>query len=1094
MRFRARRRVVGAILLAMVLLGPLWPTPGVRAGSPEPLSLRVQTPAFTLDEQGVQVAGYAWNDAPGAPRLPVYGAVMELPGEGNWSIAHESPASRILDRLVDVRSVAVVLAPEPGPRSTAMDGAEPDRFIETDRPDPAIYGVDAFYPASPVVTGEIQWQRGRRLLAVRVFPFQYNPVTRELRYHPDVRITVSVEPGVTAAAQKAPHTAATSARAMPSAAPRAAGVGALRIYTAERGMHRVAYADLVAAGAPVTEIDPASLQMSNRGNPVRIQVNDAGNGTFDDGDEVLFYAEPIESRYSAQNIYWLTYGPTPAPPEARMETRTAPTAAGDPLTAIWQTVRAEVNASYFGDYPIETDIDHWFDTALDTASADPASRSYNLTLDDALPSGVVQFRGLFYGGKDQADFDPDQSILVRLNGHDVQTFQWEGRTAHPASAGSEASYLDTAEGATNQVVLTASKSQFAAAVGDYWVYPDWIELQYPALADADGTDRIFIEGLPEAAGESAHVAVAGFTEPADAVRVYDVRNPGQPVQLGTVEAEGEAAPYTIHFWDAWTAGAPESSYYLTTAGALRTPAAIQLDAPSNWRDPHDADYIAIVHSSLRDLTDPLHPIDPIDPLLAWRASQGLRVVKVDVQDIYDEFSHGFVYPPAIRDFLKNAYETWNPGDEPPKPPHYVLLVGDGHYDFKGYSAEGRALPNLIPPYLIDIDPFIGETAADNRFVTFDGPDDILPEMALGRVPARTVADVTAVVDKVAAYEDPSDPDYAPDGAWQSRVTYVAGNNADAAGAFQDLSDAARLNLLPDQFDDRTLYWLKDYTDYALLRTATKEATGTSVMLQWFGHASRFAWFADNYDFFGIGSVANMTDTTQWPFTVDYSCWTGYFVNLYNRYQALGETMLNYPKRGSIATLAPSGKHLGAALLTLQQGITTAIFRDRIREVGDAVDAARLYFFTNSGGYNLDVIDTEILFGDPALRLRLPSQPPTPPSIDSVEIVAGGSYVSLAWPHELDSAAYELWRATSPYFTPDLDAGEGVLVDTVPAGFVSRGATLTVEDDGEPPTPPVTLIGDPETNYFWVLRSINGDGVSAPSQHVGEFDFSLTPGG
>ncbi len=1084
---------MAVILLVTVLVGPLWPSPGVSAGAPEPLSLRVQTPDFMLHEQGVLVAGYAWNDAPGAPRLPVYGTVIELPADGDWRIAHDSAGSRILDRRIEVQSVPVGQAPEPGPRSPGMDGAELDQFVEVDRPDPAIYGVDAFYPASPVVTGEIQWQRGRQFLAVRVFPFQYNPVTRELRYHPDVRITVSVDPSAQEATGAKPRAATVAAAsAVPDVAlsPSAAS-GALRISTSERGMHRVTYADLVAAAAPVAEIDPASLQMSNLGNLVGIQVNDAGNGTFDVGDEVLFYAEPIESRYSTQNIYWLTYGPTPAPPEARMGTRTVAMAAGDPLTTIWQTVRAEVNASYYSDYPIETDVDHWFDTALDTASIDPSSRSYGLTLDDALPSGTVQFRGLFYGGKDQTSFNPDQSILVRLNGHDVQTFQWEGRTAHLASAATEASYLDTGEGASNQIVLETSKSQFADAVGDYWVYPDWIEVQYPALADAGGTDRIFIEGLPGSAGESAHVAVAGFTEPAEAVLVYDVRDPGQPVQLGTVQSEGETAPYTIHFWDAWTKDAPEPIYYLSTAAALRTPAAIQFDSPSNWRDPHDADYIAIVHSSLKDLTDPLNPVDPIDPLLAWRASQGLRVAKVDVQDIYDEFSHGFVYPPAIRDFLKHAYDTWNPGEDE-EPPHYVLLVGDGHYDFNGFSAEGRALPNLIPPYLISADPFIGETAADNRFVTFDGPDDILPDMALGRIPARTVADVTAVVDKVAAYEDPSDPDYAPDGAWQSRVTYVAGNNADAAGAFHDLSDAARLNLLPDQFDDKTLYWLEDYTDYLLLRAATREATGTSVMLQWFGHASRFAWFADNYDFFGIGSVASMANTAQWPFTADYSCWTGYFVNLYNKYQALGEAMVVTPKRGSIATLAPSGKHLGTALLTLQQGITTAIFRDRIREVGDAVTAAKLYFFANSGGY-LDVIDTEILFGDPALRLRLPDLPPTAPAIESMGITADGIHVSLAWPHELDSAEYELWRATSPYFTPGLDAGEGVLVDTVPAGFVSRGATLTVEDDGEPPTPPVTLIGDPESNYFWVLRSVNGDGVSAPSKRVGEFDFSLKPG-
>lgn len=55
---------------------------------------------------------------------------------------------------------------------------------------------------------------------------------------------------------------------------------------------------------------------------------------------------------------------------------------------------------------------------------------------------------------------------------------------------------------------------------------------------------------------------------------------------------------------------------------------------------------------------------------------------------------------------------------------YVLLVGDGHYDFK--DAAGRHLPNLIPPYLLNIDPWLGETGADNRYVSLDGP---------GRLPA-----------------------------------------------------------------------------------------------------------------------------------------------------------------------------------------------------------------------------------------------------------------------------------------------------------------------------------------------------------------------
>ena len=68
------------------------------------------------------------------------------------------------------------------------------------------------------------------------------------------------------------------------------------------------------------------------------------------------------------------------------------------------------------------------------------------------------------------------------------------------------------------------------------------------------------------------------------------------------------------------------------------------------------------------------------------------------------------------------------------PPRYVLLVGDGHYDFK--NVTGTPQLNLIPPYLIPIDPWIGETAADNRYVSVDGTADFMPDMAIGRIPRR----------------------------------------------------------------------------------------------------------------------------------------------------------------------------------------------------------------------------------------------------------------------------------------------------------------------------------------------------------------------
>ena len=39
----------------------------------------------------------------------------------------------------------------------------------------------------------LQWQGGRRLLPLRVFPFQYNPIAGTLRYYADLRVTVRVQ-------------------------------------------------------------------------------------------------------------------------------------------------------------------------------------------------------------------------------------------------------------------------------------------------------------------------------------------------------------------------------------------------------------------------------------------------------------------------------------------------------------------------------------------------------------------------------------------------------------------------------------------------------------------------------------------------------------------------------------------------------------------------------------------------------------------------------------------------------------------------------------------------------------------------------------
>jgi hypothetical protein len=955
MRISASWRLVGlAISLAVVLCSGLVPAGLAAPAGGSMIELVVRTPSYRLTAAGLSVPEYATEDTPGLPQLPIYGTLVELPATGNWTVTYQARGSRILDQHVALPAVPVPQLSLAGPLSWTLrpQTALPDTVPVVDQPDPTAYRTNGFGPTALVTAGAVVWQNSQRLLPLRVYPFQYNPVAGQVRYHPEIRIQI----------QLSPAPAAAPAALAPAAAPQtlAAGSGTLRIRTAAAGMVRLTYADLEAQGVPLATTDSATFALTGLGQPVALQVQDPNaNHRLDPGELVIFYAEAPTSRYNLQNVYFFTYG---AAAGTRMILRTVtPTGAEPVRSTIIRTARIEKDSAYYSDYPLPTTADHFFDGPASVSTATPVSQlSYDLSLIDPLTTGALAFRGRFYGGKAVQTANPDQALQVSLNSHPLGAFTWDGRKGYDASAAGQASWLAASP---NTLTIQADLA-LLPTLTSYWDYVDWVELDYPAQATAHA-DQLAIPAL-DLTNTSVQVQTTGFST--DQVTVYDIREPRNPVVIGRTQASNTGAGYDLAFWDAWAATAPAPRYFLTTAAALAAPAAIELAPLPAWNTAANAyDYIAIVHRSLWDA---------VQPLLDHRAARGLRVAKVDVQDIYDLYSYGLLDPEAIRSFLTDAYHNWNGGGgapQPPAPPQYVLLVGDGHYDFKNVLGTGQL--NLIPPYLIAIDPYLGETAADNRYASVDGPTDYLPDLAIGRIPAQTAADVTAAVTKILAYEDPSQT---PDGLWQSRVTFVADGADDPSGNFHALSDIVRLNWLPADYTSRHIYWGLDYTAtyppnpwQPNMNDAIKAAFTDSLMVQWFGHASRFRWGSTQV--FGKLDVPAIPTSPQWPFSADYACWSGYFINLayFNGdYQSLAEALLLHPTQGSAAVLAPTGLHVGSALLTLNQGLVKAVFQDRIQPVGLAVNAAKAHYYANAGAWR-DIIDTTVLFGDPAMPLRLP---------------------------------------------------------------------------------------------------------------------------
>jgi YD repeat-containing protein len=106
------------------------------------------------------------------------------------------------------------------------------------------------------------------------------------------------------------------------------------------------------------------------------------------------------------------------------------------------------------------------------------------------------------------------------------------------------------------------------------------------------------------------------------------------------------------------------------------------------------------------------------------------------------------------------------------------------------------------------------------------------------------------------------------------------------------------------------------------------------------------------------------------------------------------------------------------------------------------------------------------------------------AVMNMTAVRQGGAVSLSWQHLGGGVLrYEVYRGTTPYFTPD-SPGSKKLPDVPPPTLGSHVECSDLE-----------AFNLPLTNYFYFIRAVGISGQPlAGSKRTGTFHFALTPGG
>ncbi|MGA9772807.1 MAG: C25 family cysteine peptidase [Blastocatellia bacterium] len=662
-----------------------------------------------------------------------------------------------------------------------------------------------------------------------------------------------------------------------------------KIGVKQEGWYRLPQSALIAAGLD-SNVDPRKLQMFVDGEEVPILVVGESDGVLNAADSVQFQGMGVNSSVTDERVYWLVTGKANGLRIATINGSGGTAANGSfPFS-----VERKDRIIYFSALR-NGEVENFFGPVINAAGVDQLLNLKNISA--SAPGSVtveVAVQGVTLTG---------HQVGVTLNGTSLGTISFSNMDRAVQSFSVAQSLLT--EG-SNTVRLTSIIGGADISLVDSVRVTYWHTYQ----ADSDQ--------LNFTAQGGQKVTLNGFTD--SATKVVDLTNPNAPQLLATTVLGSKGGP-TLSFT---VPGTGLHTLYAFASNQMKQ-SAVKANVPSILkRVGLSGDFVIITHASLKST---------FKPLVALRKGQGLSVILADIEDIYDEFSFGNKSPQAVKDFLEFARNTWL------SPPRFVLMAGDASLDPKNYLGFGDF--DLVSTKFIDT--IYMESMSDDWFCDFNG--DGLPEMAMGRLPARTAQEMTKYITRI--------------------VNYNSASPSNSVLLFSDSNDgydfATANNTVRQYLPEGT-------TVVDLRRGSTDDATmkaqllagingGHHRIISYNGHGTVGEW---------RGGMLNNDDAlalTNQPLTFFslMTCLNGYFAD--PSLDSLAERLLRAENGGAVAVWASAGQCEPSGQAVLNQEFHRLLFGATPITIGEAASGAKAAVIDG------DIRRTWILFGDPTMRLR-----------------------------------------------------------------------------------------------------------------------------
>lgn len=732
------------------------------------------------------------------------------------------------------------------------------------------------------------------------------------------------------------------------------------------GMVRVTASMLRNAGWKPAEIDPACITVSCAGKVIPAFIRGDTDGRFNNGDYLEFFAERhwnygadgLKSLdiYDERGIYIIECGTTSGPRFGQEEAveRNVPREDKRYPRSAPCTVHEEING-YFNRLPYAvnvTDSDHWL-YAAPIQGGHKRDFPFTLEAPDEYAVTPITFRIKLRG---QSSVTGKNRIDIFINSTLAASGEWEGITDIMLSAD------DVNPSALQEGVNTLSIANNAANGPLSPLMLDWFEITYPRLLHTD-TDYIRFQAPHNSIGSVCRFELKGFSSP----EIEIFREPGTRFLLPDITPVTDTAgvvTYTAVFEDENRSEA--AVYHAFTDKAVLTPDTVRAVPASDIRSRlSGVNYVMVTPSDTLGT-------ELLQPLIDLRESQGHHVLVADLQTVYDEFNYGIRNPAAIKALLRAVYNRRRRDDL------YLLLVGDGFINNRIPAAEGYQIPVKIVQTVK-----YGAAAADHWYVCLDG-DDPVPEMAVGRLPVTTAAELSLVVDKIVGYET------AGPAPWMNRYLLIGSGGYN--GVFYNQSEALIRTIMRPALHPERLYLAGDISDPDVGGTEDllRHLRDGVMLVNFRGHGGGAIW-ADG-GLLDLDDVDLLENRDRLAVMTSMTCFTGDFSSTR---LSLGESLLRDTEAGAVAFWGATSLGWVYNDYYMLSELYTVMGESPDMPLGMMIKEAKTRYLA---AYSGDLPQTEVnhytLLGDPGLHLAVPAEQPQA-SLTSASLDTGDSLVITA---------------------------------------------------------------------------------------------------